>query len=667
MVPAALSGTNQSKNNPRGQILMYRSFLLPLLLSTALAAPALHAQTTPQGAVQNSAPVMQPIVDTVPAPRDTPYPGTMTLTVDASDTVQNIWRVKQVIPVSSSGPLTLLYPEWLPGKHAPRGQIDKLAGLVITANGKSIGWTRDTLDVYAFHVNVPEGAREIVAEFQFLNPTAANQGRIAVTPSMLNLQFETVSFYPAGYYVRRIPVQASVTYPKGWTAYSALRGKQSGATVSYDATDYETLVDSPVFAGQYAKSFDLGNEVKLNTVADNPADLAATPDQIAAHRKLVDEAIALFGGKHFDHYDFLFAITAEMGGIGLEHHRSSENAVDPGYFTKWNDGPGDRNLLPHEFTHSWNGKFRRPDLLWTPDYRTPMQSTLLWVYEGQTQFWGYILGARSGIYTREQTLDALASIAAKLDTAKGRQWRPVVDTTLDPVISARRPKGWASWQRSEDYYNEGLLIWLEADAIIRRESQGAKGLDDFAHAFFGVRPGDWGQLTYTRQDVIDTLNSVQPYDWASFLASHVDAVTQEAPKAGLTLGGYTLVYGDTPNSTTRESEKTLKGVDQSYGVGLVVKNEGEIGAVVWDSPAFKAGLAIGMQIVAINGAEFSGEQFKAALTQARSTKRPIDLVVKQGKVIRNISLDYSLGLRYPRLQKIGEGEGSLDRLLQPKT
>lgn len=646
---------------------MIRPFALSLLLSSALAAPAVSAQTPAAPQTGNSTPAMAPIVDTVPAPRDVAYPGTLSLAVDASDTTQRIWRVKEVIPVASSGPLTLLYPEWLPGKHAPRGQIEKLAGLKISAGGKDIGWTRDPLDVYAFHVNVPAGAKEIVAEFQFLNPTASNQGRIAVTDKMLNLAFETVSLYPAGYYVRRVPIQATVTYPAGWTAATALRGKTSGATVAYDATDYETLVDSPVFAGAYTKKVDLGHAVALNIVADSPAELAATPDQIDKHKRLVNEAVALFGARHFDHYDFLFAITDEMGGIGLEHHRSSENAVDTGYFTKWNDGPGDRNLLPHEFTHSWNGKFRRPDLLWTPDYRTPMQDNLLWVYEGQTQFWGYVLGARSGLYTKEQTLDAYASIAARLDTTKGREWRPLVDTTLDPVISARRPKGWTSWQRSEDYYNEGLLMWMEADAIIRRESQGARGLDDFARAFFGVRDGDWGQLTYSRQDVIDTLNSVQPYDWAAFLAAHVDRTTREAPKAGFDMGGYHLVYGDTPNSTTKEIEKSMKGVDQTYGIGLAVKNDGDIATVIWDSPAFAAGLAVGMKIVAINGTEYSGDLFKDALTQAKGSKKPLDLIVKQDKAYRTIKLDYSLGLRYPRLEKTGEGEGSLDKLLQPRS
>lgn len=645
---------------------MHRLISLSLLLSTALVAPAALAQDSATPPMR-SEPTAQPIVDTIPAARDIPYPGTMSLVVDASDTTQRIWRVKQTIPVSSSGPMTLLYPEWLPGKHGPRGMLDKMAGLTITANGTNIGWTRDPLDVYAFHINVPEGARTIVAEFQFLNPTDSKFGRINVTDKMLNLEFETVSLYPAGYYVRQIPVQATVTYPQGWTAYTAMRGKTTGATVAYDPTDYETLIDSPVFAGKYTKAVDLGNNVMLDMVADSPAELAATPEQIAAHKKLVNEAFALFGSHHFDHYDFLLSISDEMGGIGLEHHRSSENGVDTGYFTKWNDGPGDRNLLPHEFTHSWNGKFRRPDLLWTPDYRTPMQDSLLWVYEGQTQFWGYVLGARSGLYSKQQTLDALASIAARMDTTVGRQWRPLEDTTHDPIISARRPKAWLSWQRNEDYYNEGLLTWLEADGIIRKASNGAKGMDDFAKAFFGIKNGDWGEVTYTRQDIIDTLNSVQRYDWTGFLDSHIDQTTMEAPKKGFTLGGYALVYGDAPNSTTKEIEKAIKGVDQTYGVGLAVKNDGSILSVIWNSPAFKAQLAVGMKIVAINGTEYSDDLFKDALTQAKTSKTPIDLIVKQDKAYRNIKVDYSLGLRYPRLEKTGEGEGSLDKLLESRT
>jgi predicted metalloprotease with PDZ domain len=484
---------------------------------------------------------------------------------------------------------------------------------------------------------------------------------------MLNIQWESVSLYPAGYFTRQIPIQATVTYPAGWQAATALRGKKTGDSVAYDTIDYEALQDSPVFAGTYFKAVDLGNAVTLNIVADDADELDAKPDQIARHKKLVDEAISLFGAKHFDHYDFLLAITDEMGGIGLEHHRSSENQVEPGYFKKWEDGLLDRNLLPHEFTHSWDGKFRRPDLLWTPDFAVPMQDNLLWVYEGQTQFWGYVLGARSGLFTKQQTLDAYAHIAAKLDTAKGRSWRAMEDTTLDPVISSRRPKGWASQQRSEDYYNEGLMIWLEADAIIRKQTGGAKGLDDFAKAFFGINPGDWGQVVYNRQDVIATLNGIAPYDWAGFFRTWVDSPTKETPKGGFTLGGYKLVYGDTPGATTKQGETNNKMVDQSFGVGLIVKNDGEITGVIWDSPAFKAGLVVGAKIVAINGDEYTGDVLKSALKLAKDPKKPIQLILKQDKYYRTLGLDYSGGLRYPRLEKTGEGEGSLDKLLQPKT
>lgn len=643
---------------------MIRSLAAALCLTTGISL-AIASPLAAQEAIR-SKPTALPVNDATPAPKDIPYPGgTIKLEVDASDTTQRIFRVRETIPVATSGPMTLLMPEWLPGNHAPRGQLEKLNGLTFTADGKPLSWKRDPLNVYGFVIDVPQGTKQVVAQFQFLSATAGNQGRVVVTPKMQNIQWEAVSLYPAGYYTRQIPVQATVTYPAGWQAATALRGKRTGDTVAYDVIDYEALQDSPVFAGEHFKAVDLGNNVTLNIVADDADELVYTPEQIAKHKRLVDEAGALFGSYHFDHYDFLLAITDEMGGIGLEHHRSSENQVEPGYFKKWSDGEAllDRNLLPHEFTHSWDGKFRRPDLLWTPDFRTPMQDNLLWVYEGQTQFWGYVLGARSGLFTKQETLDAYAQIAAKLDTTVGRQWRPMEDTTHDPIISARRPKGWVSWQRSEDYYNEGLMIWLEADAIIRKQTRGAKGLDEFAKAFFGVKPGDWGELVYNRQDVINTLNGIAPYDWAGFFQTYVDSPTRETPKGGFTMGGYKLVYGDTPNAITKAAEGANKIVDQSYGIGLIVKNDGEISSVIWDSPAFKAGLLVGAKIVAVNGDEYSGDVFKAAI----KAKAPFQIILKKDKYYRTLSLDYSGGLRYPRLEKTGEGEGSLDKLLKPKT
>ncbi|PZU12739.1 MAG: peptidase M61 [Sphingobium sp.] len=643
---------------------MIRSLAAALCLSTGLSA-VLASPLMAQDAIR-SKPAALPVDSAAPAPKDIPYPGgTIRLEVDASDTVQRIFRVKETIPVAAAGPMTLTMPQWLPGNHAPRGQIEKLAGLTFTANGQPVAWKRDPLNVYAFKIDVPQGATEVVAQFQFLSATAGNQGRVVVTPKMLNIQWESVSLYPAGYFTRQIPVQATVTYPAGWQAASALRGTRQGNAIAYETIDYEALQDSPVFAGRYFKPVDLGHNVTLNIVADDPDELEFKPEQIAKHRKLVDEAGALFGTYHFNHYDFLLAITDEMGGIGLEHHRSSENQVEPGYFKSWDKGDAllDRNLLPHEFTHSWDGKFRRPDLLWTPDFTVPMQDNLLWVYEGQTQFWGYVLGARSGMFTKQETLDAYAQIAAKLDTAVGRQWRPMEDTTHDPIISARRPKGWPSWQRSEDYYNEGLMIWLEADAIIAKATRGKKGLDDFAKAFFGINPGDWGQVVYNRDDVIRTLNGIAPYDWAGFFRKYVDEPTRETPKGGFILGGYNLVYGEEPNSITKAAEGANKMVDQSFGLGAVVKNDGEVSSVIWDSAAFKAGLTVGAKILAVNGDEFSGDAWKAAI----KAKGPIQVILKQDKYYRTLTLDYSGGLRYPRLEKTGAGEGSLDRLLKPRT
>ena len=629
-----------------------------LALSALLLATAATAQ--------NSAPQPLPFDNRIPAARDVAYPGTITLRVDATNVQQAIYRVKQTIPVTEAGHMVLLMPAWLPGKHAARGEIEKLAGLKIAAGGKAVPWKRDTVDVWAFHVDVPRGARQLDIEFQFLGATASDQGRVSIAPAMLNLEFEQVSLYPAGWFTRRIPIQATVTYPTGWTAVSGLPAKKQGASYVYDKTDYETLIDSPVFAGLNYREFKLSDRVDLNVFADDARELEAKPEQIEAHRKLVDQAVRLFGAQHYDRYEFLLSISDEMGGIGLEHHRSSENGVKPGYFTKWNDGPGSRNLLPHEFVHSWNGTFRRGADSWTPDFRTPMRNSLQWVYEGQTQFWGYILQARSGIVSKQDTLDMLANIAASLDNRPARTWRAMVDTTNDPIISARRPKGWVSWQRSEDYYNEGLLIWLEVDSMLRAQSGGKKSMDDFARAFFGMRDGDWGVLTYKLDDVAATLNAIQPYDWAGFLNTRLNGLSERAPLAGFAANGYRLIYTEEPTAAFKDAEKRAGRADLSYSVGLSVGKAGSIGSVTWDSPAFNVGLDLGDTIVAVNDREYSDERLKDAVKAAKGAKDPIRLLVKSGSRYREIAIDYHDGLRYPRLEKTGSGEGGLDRLLAPR-
>lgn len=634
----------------------------------AALATLLLALTVPAAAqVEISRPQASPVVDTIPEARDILYPGTMTLHVDASDTERGIFRVEQTIPIAEAGRLTLLYPEWLPGNHAPRGPIASLAGLSVEGNGQPIDWTRDSLDVYAFHVDVPEGVATLTLRYQFLSPTARNQGRIVMTPEMLNLQWEKMSLYPAGYYVRNIMVTPSVTLPAGWHNAVALRGARSDGNgrITYDTVSYEVLVDSPMFAGAHFRQEQLSDDIWLNIIADRASELAATDEQIEAHRALAEQSVRLFGSQPFDRYDFLFAISDSMSGIGLEHHRSSENGVPTGYFLNWDDGPGRRSLLPHEVVHSWNGKHRRPEGIWTPDYRTPMQDNYLWVYEGQTTFWGLVLAARSGLYSPQQYRDTLAMHAAALDRLPARRWRDLADTTHDPIIAARQPKPWHSWQRSEDYYREGALIWLEIDQILRSETRGRRSLDDFARAFFGQRDGDWGQVTYNMDEIVATLDTIHPNDWESLLRQRLDENASGAPLRGLELGGYRLVYRDVPSATQSHTQSTYEYVDLSYSGGLSVGNDGIISNVIWDGPAFNAGLTVGAQIVAINSYTYSSSLLANTIATAADEQNDIVLLVKNGDRYRRIELDWRGGLRYPHLERTGSGPAGIDRLLEP--
>jgi len=631
-----------------------------------LAVASLLASTAMIAHAENSKPQPAPYIDTIPAPKDVAYPGTMTLDIDATDTTRGIFRTHETLPVS--GPhMVLLFPKWLPGNHSPSGQLDKLAGLHIKAGGKELAWTRDPVDVFAYHIDVPEGAKTLDIDLQFISATQPNQGSIVMSPDMLRLQWNSMSLYPAGYFTRDIPVKATVKYPDGFKAASGLPSTASGSTYTYEPTNYQVLVDSPVLAGRYYKAFQLSPRVWLDTFADKPAELAATPAQIDAHKRLVEQAVKTFGAQHYDNYHFLFSISDQMGGIGLEHHRSSEDGTQPGYFTKWDTQTGARNLLPHEYTHSWNGKFRRGADLWTPNFDVPMRDSLLWVYEGQTQFWGYVLQARSGLVSKQDTLDQIAAVAAYYDTNPARHWRDLVDTTNDPIISQRRPKGWVSWQRSEDYYSEGQLVWLEVDSILREQSHGTKSIDDFAKAFFGIDDGDWGEVTYTFDDVVATLNSIVPYDWGALLKARLTEHADGAPLSGLTRNGYKLVYTDTPSKTFNETEKTRHIADFTYSLGFVVSTkDSSLSSVLWDGPGFKQGLTVGDTIVSVDGKAYDDDTMKAAIVDAQASKEPIHLIVKAGARVRSIDLDYHGGPRYPHLDKIGSGETGLDKLLAPK-
>jgi len=600
----------------------------------------------------------------VPTPQDVPYaPGTIKIEIDATNLSQRIFRVKETIPVQA-GPLVMQFPKWVPGGHSPRNPMDDVAGLVFTGNGQKIDWKRDTLETNAFHLDIPEGVTEIVADFDVLTPTASPQGRIVMTPNMLNIQFIATSLYPAGHYMHQIMIDPRVTYPAGWTAFTGLHEDgRSGDTIDYENVPYDIFVDSPVYAGRYAKNIDLtpaGSKVPvmLGVVADAPKYLEAKPEQIAIHKKMIEQALKLFGAQHYDHYQFLFSLSAQMGGNGLEHQRSSEDGTGPGYFTDWKPKQGFTDLLAHEYTHSWNGKYRRGKDLWVPTLNTPMQDSLLWVYEGQTQYWGNVLAARSGMRPLPASIDALSLVAATYaDNRPGLQWRGIQDTTNDPIVVGRKARAYRNYQMSEDYYQGGQMIWLEADALIRAGTKGRKSLDDFARAFFGVNDGEWEvQNLYTFEDVVATLNGVYPYDWTKFLRDRLDG------KVGLTGGleaaGWKLVYKDKPNDYAG-GFGGRGGGDFTYSLGLSVGRDGSIGDVRWDGPAFKAGLGTGTTIVAVNGQAYDGDLLSAAVKAAKDGKDPIELMVREFDTFRTVKIDYHGGLRFPHLERI---EGKPDYL-----
>ncbi|MTW02907.1 peptidase M61 [Duganella ginsengisoli] len=600
--------------------------------------------------------------DTIPAPADQPYPGAIVLNVDASNTSQQIFRIKESIP-AKPGKLTLLYPQWIPANHGPSGPLNQLAGLKLTVNGKPLTWARDPINVYAFHIDVPRDAKTVEVEYQYLSPTEPNQGRTTITSDILGVQWHSMTLYPAGYATRRIQVQASLTLPEGWGYATALdTAERKGDTVQFKPLDLETLVDSPLFAGRYHQRYDLdpGGKlpVHLNVFADTAEAAEARPEQIELHRALVQQAYKLFNSQHYAHYDFLLALSEEFGGVGREHHQSSENGVKLDYFTDWNKTESVRGLLPHEFTHSWNGKFRRPAGQNVLNFNTPLQNNLLWVYEGQTQYWGHVLSARSGLLRPESVRDIIAATAARYDAMRGRSWRPVEDTTYDPIINGRRPQGWTSWQRSEDYYNEGALIWLDADTKIRELSGDTKSLDNFARHFFGVDNGSYTASHYTFDDVVKALNAVQPYDWATFLRTRVETVGP-APLDGLARAGWKLVYTDTPTPYLKGVEERSKSADFQYSLGFSVSSEGKIEALQWEGVGFQAGLGGSTTIMAVNGTTYKADVLRTAVTAAKTSGKPIELLVKKGSKIRTVMLDYHGGLKYPRLERI---EGTPDRL-----
>jgi predicted metalloprotease with PDZ domain len=594
------------------------------------------------------------------------------LHVDLTDAPRRLLHAHMQIPVSS-GPLTLEYPQWIPGDHRPTGPIDNLSGIRVRANGQDLSWRRDDVDMYAFHVDVPSGVTTLDVSLDFLatpGDTGSDEDQ-ATSPDMTVLEWNSVVLYPAHIPVAQIPITASLTVPADWKLGTALSiTGQNGAETSFATVSVGQLIDSPVITGRYFREFPLAPEITpkhyLDVAGDAAEDVDLKPEYLAAVNQLVRETGPLYQSRHYETYHFLLSLSDVIRMEGLEHHQSSDNGIEKKGITDPKLAMLNAELLPHEFTHSWNGKYRRPVGLATPDYATPQKGDLLWVYEGMTQYWGNVLAARSAFWTPAQYREALAFSAARLNVKPGRTWRNLEDTAIASQTLRGGHEYWANWRRGQDYYQEGELIWLDADTTIRQLTHDKKSLNDFCVKFLAVG-GNTPPIVvpYDFDEIVADLNAVAPYDWRSFLTERLQSHAAHAPLDGIEHGGYRLTYGDEPTEYEQAYLTKYQQVDAWFSLGLMVNNSSVIDDVMVDSPAFQAGLGPGMKLVAVNGHGFNGDVLKGAIRGAKGTTSPIELIVSNENEFRTLRLDYHDGEKYPQLERVQGTPDLLDEIIKP--
>jgi predicted metalloprotease with PDZ domain len=594
------------------------------------------------------------------------------LTVRLPEPGQKLLFVHETIPVKP-GALTLLYPKWIPGDHSPDGPIEQIMGLEFSAGGRRIAWRRDEWDRFVFHLTVPEGVRQLDVDFQF-------PAKERATTNLLDLTWDHVALYQSGSPTKTQIYSPTLVIPADWHYASALEtATNDGGRITFKPVAFETLVDSPVIAGKYFRKIDLtppGSKVPrwLDMVGDSAAAIGISEPQLAGFRNLIVQAQALFHSHHYDSYHLLLTLSDHTSVGGLEHHQSSDDRARSGakMFADADHFMLDGSLLPHEYTHSWNGKFMRPATLWTPDFQQPMRPELLWVYEGLTVYLGDVLTARSGLWSAETWREALAYRAADMAHRTGRSWRPLIDTTVGVDYSA--PNAWANWRRQNDFYREGALLWLAVDMKIRELSHDKRSIDDFARAFFGVDDGSFVVHTYTVDDVVAALDKVQPWDWASFLQGWVNGTDEhQVPLlSGIEASGWRLAYTDKPSGyqnaleNVGNGELEGKGINAMATIGVFLHSDGKVVDVLWNGPAFKAGLAPDMKLVSVNERPFSSTVLREEIAQAQQSKKPLQLRLENDGASELHAVQYDGGLKYPNLVRIPGKVDYLQRILAPK-
>jgi predicted metalloprotease with PDZ domain len=598
-------------------------------------------------------------------------PGPIRLSVDVSQAPQKILHAHMELPVQP-GPLTLYYPQWIPGEHMPDGPIIDLAGLTFSAAGKTIPWRRDLVDVFVFHLDIPQGANLLDVHLDFLLSAPASgfsSGRSA-TAFIDVLNWNQVLLYPKGYPVHELTFVPSVRLPSEWNFGTALTGaKRNGDTVEFSPVALDSLVDSPLIAGRYFRVIQLtpGQHPshEIDIAADSAAALAMPPEMEMHFHQLVAEAGALFGSRHYRDYHFLLTLSDDVAHFGLEHHESSDDRTSERSLTDKADRIYFDDLLPHEFVHSWNGKYRRPEGLATADYQQPMRDDLLWVYEGLTQYLGEILTARSGLRTPELSQEALAQLAATYDRHPGRDWRPLQDTSDAAVFLYDAGPDWSNWRRGTDFYEEGELLWLDVDTTLRHLTNDKKSINDFCRTFYGGPGGEPALKTYTFDDIVATLNGLAPYDWVGFLGARLHSTSPHTPIEAVENGGWKLVYNEQPNQYDESAETVRKRLNLNLSIGLTVSSDGSVVDVIHDGPSYTAGIGPGMKITAVNGRQFSFDALRDAVDRAKPTTMPIQLLVANGVQYQTHAVDYHAGLRYPHLERDNSRQDFLSEIFRP--
>jgi predicted metalloprotease with PDZ domain len=596
---------------------------------------------------------------------------TIKIHLDATDAPRRLFHVHLTIP-AKPGPMTLLYPKWIPGEHGPTGPIVDLVGLKITANGRSIAWTRDSVNMFAFHVTVPDGASALDVVFDQVSPpdSAGFSSGASATSELAVLNWNQFVLYPQGVPSDQLRYQADLRVPDAWRYGTALPiAHESGNEIEFQPSSLTTLIDSPVSAGTHYRTIELGRDGSIvhymHLAGDSDRAIEITPDQLDHYKNLVTETGALFGSRHYRSYHFLFTLSDHVASFGLEHHESSDNRIRERGLIEETSQKYNSDLLPHEFFHSWNGKFRRPAGLATPDYSEPMKGELLWVYEGLTQYFGEILTARTGLLTPEDLRDKLAIVAAELDRKTGREWRPLEDTAVSAQFLYDAREDYAGYRRGVDYYDEGTLIWMDVDTMIRQLSKGAKSLDDFCRLFEGGPGGAPALKPYTFDDVVAALNSVQPNDWGTFLTTRVKNVEPHAPLGGIERGGWKLVYNSYRTDLWNSTEIERKVWDFTYSIGLVVREDGTVQDVAVGGAAQKAGIAPEDKLTAVNNRQWTAQVLREAVQKTASAAQPIELLVKRGEYYSTHRVAYAGGERYPHLERDESKPDLLTKIMQP--